>query len=74
MKYINMSIGYLFYEVFIFILEIKVALISHSWPKASSKAAENKRLITLPEWHKENSPVTQTNLELTMLSMGGWPH
>ena len=54
MNYINMSIIYLFYEVFI-ILEIIVALISCSL----SKAAENNGLIAVmspllavpwPEW------------------------
>ena len=31
MKDMNMSMVYLFYKVFLIILEIMVALISHSW-------------------------------------------
>ena len=44
MKDINMSIVYLFYNVFI-LLKIKVALINCSWSKAPSKAAENNGLM-----------------------------
>ena len=51
MKDMNMSIVYLFYKVFI-ILEIMVALISHSW----SKAAENSGLIALITPLRTTSP------------------
>ena len=50
MKYINMSIIYLFYKDFI-ILKIKVVLISYSLSKAASKAAENNGLISLINLH-----------------------
>ena len=40
MKYIDMGIIYLQYQVFI-ILEIKVALINYSLSKVASMAAEN---------------------------------
>ena len=46
MKFIDMSMIYLFHKLFM-ILEIKVALISHGLSKATSKAAENNGLITL---------------------------
>ena len=46
MKCIEMSIVYLHYKVFI-ILEVRVALISYSLSKATSKTAENNVLIAL---------------------------
>ena len=46
MKYINTSIIYEFYKVFI-ISEIKVALISCSLSKVASKAVENNGLMAL---------------------------
>ena len=51
MKYIDMSIVYWFYNFFLIILEIKVALISYSLSKATSKAAESNGLIVLISPH-----------------------
>ena len=50
MKYINISMIYLFYKVFI-ILKIEVALISNSSSKVALKAAENNGLIALISPH-----------------------
>ena len=50
MKYINVSMIYLFYKVFI-ILEIRVTLISYILSKAALKAAENNGLIALISPH-----------------------
>ena len=52
MKYINMSIVYWFYQIFI-ILEMKVALISYNLSKATSKAAENHGLMA---WKAPTEP------------------
>ena len=49
-KYINMSIIYLFYKVFI-ISEIKVALMNYSLSKAASKAAKHNGIIALISLH-----------------------
>ena len=50
-----MNIVYLFYKVFI-IVEVKVALISHSWSKAASKAVEKSGLIALIKPLRTTSP------------------
>ena len=50
MKYIDTSIIYQFYQVFI-ILGIKVVLISCSLSKVASKAVENNGLMALMSPH-----------------------
>ena len=55
MKCINMNIIYLIY---IFFLKIKIALISYSLSKVSSKTAENNGLMALISPHSSSAGST----------------
>ena len=57
MKCINMNIIYLIYKFFI-ILKIKIALISYSLSKVSSKTAENNGLMALISPHSSSAGST----------------